>query len=280
MGKRQAARGPRSGKAEILTGVLTATRCDPQVKTPAPGFYTGSRPTDGRRLRQPAHTLPPRTPALQPRRPALARQRTPASRSRHPRPFPPARPSTQMSWLLSPARSPPATLAIASSSRSAARRAGTCTLQPIRCSSTSIPASVYSTPNRRQTDLSDPRQRPALILIPPPGRRAGIQHRLQLAHLSRGRVCTAPRPPPWRPAPPGHRPPAPAATGSPTSATPGTAGPPPGRWPRPRSTPRLPAAPAPGGPAPPRPARHHRDTSCLRHTAPQRQPSPGRNPRN
>jgi transposase len=30
-----------------------------------------------------------------------------------------------------------------------ARRAGTCTLQPIRCSSTSIPASVYSTPNRR-----------------------------------------------------------------------------------------------------------------------------------
>ena len=42
-------------------------------------------------------------------------------------------------------------LAIFSSSRSAARRAGTCTLHPIRCSSTSIPASVYSTPNRRQT---------------------------------------------------------------------------------------------------------------------------------
>jgi hypothetical protein len=42
-------------------------------------------------------------------------------------------------------------LAIVSSSRSVARRAGTCTDQPIRCSSTSIPASVYSTPNSRQT---------------------------------------------------------------------------------------------------------------------------------
>jgi hypothetical protein len=41
-------------------------------------------------------------------------------------------------------------LAILSSSRSAARRAGTCTDHPIRCSSTSIPASVYAAPNRRQ----------------------------------------------------------------------------------------------------------------------------------
>src|SRR6266851_2475797 len=41
-------------------------------------------------------------------------------------------------------------LAIFSSSRSAARRAGTCTDQPIRCSSTAVPASVYSTPNSRQ----------------------------------------------------------------------------------------------------------------------------------
>jgi hypothetical protein len=41
-------------------------------------------------------------------------------------------------------------LAIFSSSRSAARRARICTLHPSRCSSTSIPASVYSTPNRRQ----------------------------------------------------------------------------------------------------------------------------------
>ena len=40
---------------------------------------------------------------------------------------------------------------MAASSRSAARRAGTCTLHPIRCSSTSIPASVYSTRNRRAT---------------------------------------------------------------------------------------------------------------------------------
>ena len=41
--------------------------------------------------------------------------------------------------------------AIAASSRSAARRAGTCTLHPSRCSSTSSPASVYSTRNRRLT---------------------------------------------------------------------------------------------------------------------------------
>jgi hypothetical protein len=33
----------------------------------------------------------------------------------------------------------------------AGRVAGTCTVQPSRCSSTSNPASVYSTPNRRQT---------------------------------------------------------------------------------------------------------------------------------
>jgi hypothetical protein len=41
--------------------------------------------------------------------------------------------------------------AIRASSRSAARRAGTCTVHPAQCNSTSIPASVYSTPNRRQT---------------------------------------------------------------------------------------------------------------------------------
>ena len=42
-------------------------------------------------------------------------------------------------------------LAIWSSSRSAARRAGICMLRPIRYSSTSILASVYSTPNRCHT---------------------------------------------------------------------------------------------------------------------------------
>jgi hypothetical protein len=51
--------------------------------------------------------------------------------------------------------------AIWSSSRSAARRAGTCTLQPIRCSSTSSPASVYSTRNRSRTS---------------PPMRASVQH--------------------------------------------------------------------------------------------------------
>ena len=41
--------------------------------------------------------------------------------------------------------------AMAASSRSAACRAGTCTLHPIRCSSRSIPASVYRAPNRCHT---------------------------------------------------------------------------------------------------------------------------------
>src|SRR6266566_8894687 len=99
MGMRQAARGPRSGKAEILTGVLTATRCDPQVKAPVPGFYTGSRPTDGRRLRQPAHTLPPRRPPRS-TKPSPHAAANPSQPQPAPSPFPPARPSTQMSWLL------------------------------------------------------------------------------------------------------------------------------------------------------------------------------------
>jgi hypothetical protein len=41
--------------------------------------------------------------------------------------------------------------AIFASSRSVALREGTCTLQPMRCSSRSSPARVYSTPNQRRT---------------------------------------------------------------------------------------------------------------------------------
>lgn len=41
--------------------------------------------------------------------------------------------------------------AIFSSFRSVALREGTCTLQPMRCSSRSSPAKVYSTPQRRPT---------------------------------------------------------------------------------------------------------------------------------
>jgi hypothetical protein len=78
--------------------------------------------------------------------------------------------------------------AIRSSSRSAARRAGTYTLQPIRCSSTSIPASVYSTPNPLPDLLGDPGQGPALIGIPA-GRRARVQDRLQLAQLRPGELA-------------------------------------------------------------------------------------------
>ena len=79
-------------------------------------------------------------------------------------------------------------LATFSSSRSAARRAGTCTDHPIRCSSTSIPASVYSTPNRRQNLVRDPRQGPALIRVPA-RRRPGIQDFFQLSDLSRGQLA-------------------------------------------------------------------------------------------
>jgi len=78
-------------------------------------------------------------------------------------------------------------LAIFSSSRSAARRAGTCTLQPIRCSSTSIPASEYST---RTAATPGPRPGPAPALIRIPGRhRAIVQRRLQLGDLSRGQLA-------------------------------------------------------------------------------------------
>src|SRR6185437_15852655 len=38
-------------------------------------------------------------------------------------------------------------------------------------------------------DLGDPRQRPALVLIPAPCGRAGVQHRLQLAQLSQGELA-------------------------------------------------------------------------------------------
>ena len=157
-------------------------------------------------------------------------------------------------------------LAIFSSSRSAARRAGTCTDHPIRCSSTSIPPActpprTAARPDPRpapasSTDPGSPRP-PARHPAPPPARRPAPRT-----------TCTSRRPHPWRPAPPGRRPPARGATGSRSSATPGTASRPPGRRLRSRSSPRRPAAPAPGGPAPPRPGHRHRDTSSLRHSSP------------
>jgi hypothetical protein len=114
--------------------------------------------------------------------------------------------------------------------------------------------------------LGDPGQRPALIRKPAGGQ-ACVQHRRQLALLSRAelalraaRALGGQRHPAAR----GQRPPPPVW---PTSATPENASPPPGRQRRPRSSPLRPAAPAPGGHAPPRSARRHRDTSCLRHSA-------------
>jgi hypothetical protein len=118
--------------------------------------------------------------------------------------------------------------------------------------------------------LADLGQRPALI-GPAPSGRVGGQHCLRLAQL--GPACTGPRRRPWRPAPASRRWPAPAATGSPTSATSGTAGPPPGRWCRPRSAPPRPAAPVRGGPVLRRSARRHRGSSWFRHSA-LRRPSP------
>ncbi len=96
------------------------------------------------------------------------------------------------------------------------------------------------------------------------GRRADLQHRLQFALLGGGELALSP----GRPLGGQRRARPPAATGSPTSATPGTASLSPGRWPRPRSSRRRPAAPAPGEPGPLRSARRHRDTSCLWHSAP------------
>ena len=115
--------------------------------------------------------------------------------------------------------------------------------------------------------LSDTGQRPALVLIAA-GRRACLQPPHPARPTAPGTACTSPCRRPWRPAPPGRPRPAPAATGSPTSATPGTASLSRDRWPRPRSSRRQPAALVPGEPAPPRSARRHRDTSCLRHSAP------------
>jgi hypothetical protein len=73
-------------------------------------------------------------------------------------------------------------LAILPSSRSAARRAGTCTDQPSRCSSTSIPGQRVLHPEPPPDLVRDPGQRPALIQIAG-RRRARIQHRLQLTQL-------------------------------------------------------------------------------------------------
>jgi hypothetical protein len=90
--------------------------------------------------------------------------------------------------------------------------------------------------------LGNPRQRPALIRIPG-RRRARIQDLFQLGNLRRVSLHCAPPAPldasaSWPP----------AATGSPTSATPRTAERSPGRWPRPRSSPPRPAAPLPAAP--------------------------------
>ena len=117
--------------------------------------------------------------------------------------------------------------------------------------------------------LADPGQRPALVL-PAPGGRARVQHRLQLAQLGRGQLAPGPARPLGGQRLPSRRPPAPAATGSPTSATPGSVSRSPGRWRPPRSAPPRPAAPARGGPVLRRSARRHRDTSWfgIAHDAP------------
>ena len=89
-------------------------------------------------------------------------------------------------------------------------------IQPIRCSSTSIKASVYSTQKKQQTcSASEPGSSTIGI---PASRKARVQDRLQLAQLRPGNLHSR-RPPPWRPAPPAARPTARAPP--PTSAIPG-----------------------------------------------------------
>ena len=80
-------------------------------------------------------------------------------------------------------------------------------------------------------------------------RRPGLQHRFQLVQLGGCELaCRAGRA--LEAEPPGRPRPAPAATGSPTSGSPGSAGQPPGHWPRPRSALPPLTATAPTGPAP------------------------------
>ena len=149
-------------------------------------------------------------------------------------------------------------------------RAGTWTFQ--RSGAAAHPARPACSPSRTargpgrrsaasSTGPASPR-RPGRRPAPPPARATG-----------RGSACAGPRPRPRRPAPASRRLPAPAATGSPTSVTPGTAGPPPGRWCRPRSAQQRPAASASGGPVLRRSARRHRGTSWFRQSA-LRRPSP------
>ena len=122
--------------------------------------------------------------------------------------------------------------------------------------------------------LRNPRQRPALVLIPAPGRRPGVQQRRQFAQLGRAqlalRAARALRHERRAASARRHR----FADIRDTrkcraqlrSLAP------------PRLIPRLPAAHAPGGPAQPRPARHHPGylmTLAYRTT---RQPSPGVTP--
>ena len=73
--------------------------------------------------------------------------------------------------------------------------------------------------------LADPGQRPALIL-PALGGRTRVHHRLQLAQLDRGQLAPGPARP-LEASACSRRRPAPAATGSLTSATPGTVSRPP-----------------------------------------------------
>jgi hypothetical protein len=138
---------------------------------------------------------------------------------------------------------------------------------PIRCSSTSSPASVYSIPNRPRTS-SPIRARVQHWSFQP---QAAAPHPART--VARESACTGPRRRPWRPAPLSRRLPASAAIGS-ISATPGSAWLSPGRMRLARSVTPRPAAPAHGAPAPAHPGRRHLGTSCIRHSS-VRRPSPG-----
>jgi hypothetical protein len=77
--------GHQAQRPRILTVVLKATRGDPQVKVPAPGFCTGSHPKWNRRHGQPAPIVPalpaPQGAISQPgRQPHHTASATPASR--------------------------------------------------------------------------------------------------------------------------------------------------------------------------------------------------------
>jgi hypothetical protein len=84
--------GLGQASAEIQAVVLKAAKSDPQVKAPAPGIVTGSRPTADRRHGQPAPILPRAQRGITPAHPSRRAAASPARDHPHQPEF--SRPAT------------------------------------------------------------------------------------------------------------------------------------------------------------------------------------------